>query len=169
MAPQRSGWHVESTPFADWYQRTWGEEPPMRRTIWATTDHAMPGWKAVRGPKPARRFWQLPRRAKRMPLAYNLENKPEDEVIMTMLQEAFATVDSPFLEQVSSLEGAARWYEDDLNQWDHACDLHMSAGNEDWAREFLERCLEEAGRSQNTAAPEIRRRLELRKAKYFEA
>ena len=156
----QTGRGIESPTYRAWYEKTWAKKSNLGSTVFALIDNGIPGWRDIREPEQPRRLRHFFRSRKTMPISHTLRNRPADEIVMGMLQNAFTTVGIPFLEKMSSWEAAAEYYKDNMGYWPHVCDLYMIAGQEDKARHFLEQCLETAQASDDINAQYILEDLE---------
>ena len=143
-------WSANAPEYLDWYRKQWGEESPRGDGLGDLADWNIPGWS--RGPADPR---------------YTFTNTPEDAAVSGSLRADIEGAGLPWLERISTWEGAAEHFRKQRWRYDKAADFLLIAGRlEEAHAATLEgiHSFEVEGRKDNfEELPRLKRRL----ARYF--
>lgn len=114
-----SMWGASSKRYRAWYKEQWGELPD-NDALGGCADWNIPGWDRACCEH------------------FNLRGKMCDELEIRCLIENIESVGLPYLDRISSLEGAANELVAGIWMFDKAADFLLMAGNKQRAREALE-------------------------------
>jgi hypothetical protein len=143
-------WSANAPAYLEWHKKEWSGEEALGDTLGSLADWNIPGWSC----KPAD-----PRRT--------LLNTEADAQTMAAFRGDIENVGLPFLERISTWEGAAEQWRKERWMYDRAADFLLLAGRRDEAQStILEgiRAFESEGRHDTfDELPRLKRRL----ARYF--
>lgn len=112
-------WSASSFKYKKWHKDEFGTDPASS-LIGGEAEWNLKGW--PRGPGDR----------------FSLSNNSRDESIMSELREAIDNIETPYLNRISSSEGAARQLKKESMSYSKAADLLIISGNLSEAKEVLQ-------------------------------
>src|SRR5258708_36661723 len=104
-------WSANAPEYLEWCRKQWSDEKPSGDTLGDLADWNIPGWS--RGPAGPR---------------YTLTNAAEDAAVSASFRSDIEGAELPWLERVSTWEGAAEHFRKQRWRYDKAADFLLIAG-----------------------------------------
>jgi len=105
-------WSANAPEYLEWYRKQWSDEKPSGDTLGDLADWNIPGWS--RGPAGPR---------------YTLTNTAEDAAVLASFRTDIENAGLPWLERISTWEGAAEHFRKQRWRYDKASDFLLIAGH----------------------------------------